>query len=131
MKFISLGQYRTPLYFNGSDSYSSVTGGFLTLILYVILMIFGVMVIVSILRHENWIIEEHEVEMTGFKKLNGSGELTCESCEFQTLEQLTTMIFKNSTYFVTFPPTISDCGTPNISVIFTTKDDKKIPIDFD
>ena len=45
LKLISFGKYRTPLYYKGSDSYSSVMGGIFTIIGMIILLCFCVYIL--------------------------------------------------------------------------------------
>lgn len=49
IKFISLGQYRTPLYFKNSDSYSSLFGGIMTILVIVSLLTYTVLILIPII----------------------------------------------------------------------------------
>ena len=48
LKKISLGQYTTPLYFREKESYSSVTGGAITLICVSLFVAYGIWVMISV-----------------------------------------------------------------------------------
>jgi hypothetical protein len=60
LKFLSLGQYRTPLYYKRSDSYSSICGGILTLLGVAAVMAFSYFTFVPIIdrSHKNFIHED-------------------------------------------------------------------------
>jgi len=51
-RFISLGEYRTPMYFSNKDSYKSATSGVLTIFSGLILASFFVYIFLPIFRME-------------------------------------------------------------------------------
>ena len=53
MKLLSLGQYRTPLYYQSSDSYSSIFGGVTTILGIILIMIFSYETMIPIFRSEH------------------------------------------------------------------------------
>ena len=48
LKTVSVGQYRTPLYYKKSDSWSSITGGVVTLFGIVLITIFALVTLIPI-----------------------------------------------------------------------------------
>jgi hypothetical protein len=58
LKLISFGKYRTPLYYKGSDSYSSVMGGILAIIGMITLLNFCVFILKDIISPENFSIKQ-------------------------------------------------------------------------
>lgn len=56
LKNISFGQYRTPLYFKESDSYSSVIGGILTVIGVFLIMVAAIFILKDVGGKDTWMI---------------------------------------------------------------------------
>jgi hypothetical protein len=50
LKRISLGQYKTPLYYRGKEFYSSVAGGTISLICVFLFVAYGIWVLISVFR---------------------------------------------------------------------------------
>jgi hypothetical protein len=48
LKKLSFGQYRTPLYYNKQDSWSSIIGGVVTIAVMVLILIFAIVTLVPI-----------------------------------------------------------------------------------
>ena len=49
LKFISLGSYSTMLYFKGSDAYTTVLGGIITILSIAVIIIFSIVVLHGII----------------------------------------------------------------------------------
>lgn len=52
IEFMSVGQYRTPLYYHGSDSYSSIGGGLCSIICMILIICFTLTTIIPILKKD-------------------------------------------------------------------------------
>jgi hypothetical protein len=130
LKFISLGSYRTPLYYNGSDSYSTACGGALTLILYIGLFVYSVFILASIFKMHNYIVEEYDIEIGGLTTADrGATNLTCIDCEVPSLRDAVPLILNNSYYYVTFPvDEQANCTDLRLSVNFTKSTDLTIEL---
>jgi hypothetical protein len=49
LRYISLGQYRTPLYYKGTNSYSSIIGGVITIFYVLAITAFAISTLVQII----------------------------------------------------------------------------------
>lgn len=58
IKGLSLGKYKTVLYFNGRSSTSSVVGGLISIAFYLIFIIYSVNVIKGIVNREHQNLDE-------------------------------------------------------------------------
>ena len=54
IKKISIGQYRTPLYYQRSDSYSSLCGGLLTLLLILTVLVYAIVILNQIVEMKTY-----------------------------------------------------------------------------
>jgi hypothetical protein len=77
-RYISLVEYRTPLYFTNKDSYTSATSGLLTILTAVILAILCFNIFVPIFRKEMYRAESKQIKIRG-AYLNGTVE-SCTNC---------------------------------------------------
>ncbi len=84
IKFISLGKYRTPLYFNSSDSYSTVFSGVVTILVVTVLVAYAVFVAIGIFSraHSNFDVQgmplEHSMlTNTSLKWYTECGQKSC------------------------------------------------------
>ena len=59
LSLISLGKYRMQLFYNGSDQYSSIFGGIITIICFTTLIIYSSIIFPSILRKEIYIVDRN------------------------------------------------------------------------
>ena len=90
-RFISLAEYRTPLYFTNKDSYKSATSGFLTIIAVLVLAILGFNIFVPIFRMEIYKSESKQTKIRG-AYLNGTVE-SCTNCKNFTVRDSLKYIF--------------------------------------
>ena len=54
LTMISIGKYRTPLYFRGSDSYTTIGGGLITILCVIIIVSIGLYTLVPIMKNDSW-----------------------------------------------------------------------------
>ena len=52
--YVSLGKYRTPLYYKNDDSYSTITTGLVSLIFIVGMIVYAVLVMVPIFEKDKY-----------------------------------------------------------------------------
>jgi hypothetical protein len=71
-KGISLESYRTPLYYQHRDGYSSVCGGITSLIAFFGVITYCFVIMVGIFNKNHWELDQHSKELGGLEKKLGS-----------------------------------------------------------
>jgi hypothetical protein len=106
LRQVSLGQYRTPLYFEGSDSYSSALGGLATLILVILLFAYGFSKMLSIINLDNYYLDQRSREIQAYtvsEYFIYTGDVSCTDCNLITVKESFTMFFSKSYFKISFP----------------------------
>jgi hypothetical protein len=93
---ISLGEYRTPMYFDNKDSYKSATSGFLTLLLGLTLAVICFFIFMPIFMKEMYNSEIKQIKLRGEYK-NGTVE-SCTSCTNLTVREALKYMFNGNQY---------------------------------
>ena len=65
LRLISLGEYRTPMYFSNSGSYKSAAGGILTILSGLILAISFIYIFLPIISKKNFNSETKQIRIIG------------------------------------------------------------------
>jgi hypothetical protein len=70
IKFVSIGKYRTPLYYRNQDNYSSVFSGLVTFICVAVLLVYAIYDFSAIQNrdHYNFDISGEALEFSGTDK---------------------------------------------------------------
>lgn len=69
---ISLGKYRTPLYFNESESYSSMFGGIFSILFMLFMLIVGISIFYSIFTKDRYELNQSTEKFYTYKYSNDS-----------------------------------------------------------
>ena len=83
----SFGQYRTPLYYKGKNSYASTATGFGSLLFVLMMLFVTIMTMIPIFQRQKWNLDKKAIEITRFEKVQGKEDVivTCEDCIDLTL----------------------------------------------
>ena len=91
--FLSLGKYRTPLYFKKQDSFSSFLSGLASLVFVAIMLSLTVLIFIPIFNQTEWELDRknltlYKLKLDDYKLVNE----TCDKCRFVSIEQAINLI---------------------------------------
>ncbi len=99
-RFISLVEYRTPLYFTNKDSYKSATSGILTILAALILAILCFNIFMPIFKKEIYKSERKQIRIRGAYP-NGTVE-SCNNCRNFTVREALEYTFNGNNMLTIF-----------------------------
>ncbi len=108
LKFISLGQYPTPLYFQKNESYSSTIGGIITILFMVFMTYIGFNIALPIFGKENYILEGKSFKFQKFEVVKAPDNVTTfvkldphcsDNCQIVTNDEILDDLFNNNTSY--------------------------------
>ena len=86
IKFISLGKYPTPLFYQKQDSYSSLLSGLCTLGFILVMITISIFIFVPIFEKETKELNMKSVQLTKVSDLGKYEIQDCDGCLFLTVE---------------------------------------------
>jgi hypothetical protein len=101
-RYISLGGYRTPLYFANNDSYKSATSGILTILSWLVLAVIFIIIFVPIFKLQMYNSEIKQIKIRG-EYTNGTVE-SCTSCRNLTVREAIEYTFNGNQDLLIFSP---------------------------
>jgi hypothetical protein len=98
LRYISLAEYHTPLYFTNKDSYKSATSGLLTILLGLAFAILGYNIFMPILMKETYKSEIKEIQIRS-AYINQTVE-SCTICRNFTIREALNYTFNGNMYLM-------------------------------
>jgi len=134
-----MGKYKTHLYYKGEDTYSSMSGGIITIVITVSLIIYAVMTIKGILEKDSFHFDEETLNIQPLQFVTdpktGAQEMVqaeCKDCKSITLRDIVPSLFNETTYLIPFgidktsgKQSEIDCSNLAIDIVIRKKDTQR------
>ncbi len=131
--YFSLGKYRTPLFYNKQDSYSSFISGVASLIFISIMLLISILIFIPIFNHSQWMLDRKNVPLYRMKSI-GTGNLvneTCEKCRLINIKQAIQLIDQFTYNLYDEELTGHENCSEIYSIEFESYDDQQLDFVFD
>ena len=130
---LSLGKYRTPLYYKKNDSYSSVVSSILSLGIILLILTMTVITFKSIFSYEQHVIDQKEVKVQRYMRYDPANfssnyeidrdclETGGRQCEIVTVRDMLKLIFdhENLSFMIQDRRTVDSCNDKfNVTINF-------------
>ena len=96
LRLISFGEYRTPLYFNGKDSYKSAASGILTKLSALTLVFIFFMIFIPIFQKQTYEITRDSIRIVSPDK--DADFASCENCRNFTVKDFLEVTFTDLSF---------------------------------
>ena len=125
-KWISLVEYRTPMYFSNKDSYKSATSGVLTLLSGLVLVVLFFNIFIPIFKNEQYNSEITQIAIRGEQYDDGSID-SCNPCRNYTVREALESTFKGRLGLIVAsdtkePKNENECKKYKLSVVISGLD---------
>jgi hypothetical protein len=106
LRSVSFGQYRTPLYYKGSDNYSNAFGGLCSLLCIILIGVFAAGSLYPVVRKETYNLVSYQNKISAYMvdpNYNYMLKSYCSDCVVTTMREALEM-YLNDTEFYVIPP---------------------------
>jgi hypothetical protein len=115
-----MGKYRMQLFYNGSDQYSSIFGGLVTIVCFTTLIIYSTVIFASIFRKEIYNVDKNffllsslshqDTQPESLQLIYKNKTVHCDECRIFKIRDAMHLMFAKSVYSVVFDSKDFTCG---------------------